>query len=77
MLELALWKNKLNESNGSVRRNKRMKVEVSGLREQCRISCGADVVIQNILPFLVQNQQIIENAFDTYDDDDSTIDSDY
>ena len=48
ILELALWKAKLNES-----RNKRARVdgEVS-YRDQCRVSCGADIIIRNVLHYL-------------------------
>ncbi|KAL7542975.1 hypothetical protein ACHAXR_012277 [Thalassiosira sp. AJA248-18] len=59
MLELVLWKKKINESNRNRRRrtrgnrNKKIKVDDSGLRQQCRISCGAETVIENVLPFLL------------------------
>ena len=44
VIELGLWKVKLDEENVSSR-NKRK-------RGQCRVNCGADVVIKNVLPFL-------------------------
>ena len=49
VLELALWKAKIDES-----RSKRTRVD-SGMsyRDQCRINSGADIVIRNILPFLL------------------------
>ena len=49
VLELALWKAKIDEG-----RNKRAKVdsEVS-YRDQCRINCGADLVIRSVLPYLI------------------------
>ena len=49
ILELALWKYKIEES-----RNKRARVggEVS-YRGQCRINSGADIVIRNVLPYLM------------------------
>ena len=54
ILELALWKNKMNDcSQGNSRRNKRIKIADSSLRKQCRINCGADIVIQHMLPYLV------------------------
>lgn len=58
-LELALWKNKLCESNpinhqnGRGRRCKKLKLNESGLRRQYRVNCGADVVIGNVLPYLL------------------------
>ena len=41
-LELALWKAEIDQSGGLVR----------ATREECRLKCGTDVVIQNVLPFL-------------------------
>mmetsp|Transcript_27608 Transcript_27608/g.39531 ORF Transcript_27608/g.39531 Transcript_27608/m.39531 type:complete len:310 (+) Transcript_27608:100-1029(+) len=43
-IELGLWKIKLDNDNVTSR-NKRK-------RGQCRINCGADVVIKNVIPFL-------------------------
>ena len=56
MLELALWGAKINESrpiNTSKRTKKKAKIDESSLRNQCRISCGADNVIENVLPYLL------------------------
>ena len=56
ILELALWKMKLNKkihqdlSTGS---QKKMKKDESDIRRQCRISCGAEVVIGHVLPYLI------------------------
>jgi len=49
VLELALWRAKLDEG-----RNKRARTddEVS-YREQCRINCRADIIIRNVLPYLL------------------------
>ena len=49
VLELALWKAKIDES-----RNKKARVdgEVS-YRDQCRVNNGADIVIRNVLPYLL------------------------
>ena len=53
-LELALWQNKMCEqSKIDSSHNKRIKIDEDGLRKQCRIYCGADVVIQHVLPYLV------------------------
>ena len=48
LLELALWKAKL-EDNGSNIDAESVEVE----REQHRVTCGASIVIKNVLPFLV------------------------
>ena len=50
MLELAVWKAKINESRSDdvVREdvdNKELKMDESEFRLQCRISCGADHII--------------------------------
>ena len=42
-LELALWRVKMNED--------------MGLRNQCRISCGADIVIGHVLPYLLPDEK--------------------
>ena len=44
LIELDLWKIKLGDGHVATR-NKRK-------RGQCRVNCGADVVIKNVLPFL-------------------------
>ena len=54
LLELALWKAKLGEKEGnSVEgRTKKAKVDATSARKERRITCGADIVIKNVLPFL-------------------------
>ena len=54
MLELALWRIKINELAPSEgRHKKKMKVDQSAIRNQCRISCGANIVIEHVLPYLL------------------------
>ena len=54
VIELALWKNKMiDQCQGERRCSKRRKVGESNLRKQCRVSCGADIVIQHMLPYLL------------------------
>ena len=55
-LELAVWKAKLDEkeedsSNQEVEA-KRVKIEVSSMRKEKRITSGADIIIKNVVPFL-------------------------
>ena len=50
LLELALWKAKLDEKDE--RRTKKVKVDAESARKERRITCGADTVIKNALPFL-------------------------
>ena len=57
MLELALWKNKINETNstkGGARKCKKVKVDYNAVRNQCRVNCGANIIIENVLPYLVR-----------------------
>ncbi|KAK1738543.1 leucine-rich repeat domain-containing protein [Skeletonema marinoi] len=54
LLELSLWKAKLGarEDNYAEGRTKKAKVDVESARNGKRITCGADTVIKNVLPFL-------------------------
>ena len=56
LLELALWKAKLGEKedtpNCEEGRTKKAKVDAESARLQRRVTCGADTVIKNVLPFL-------------------------
>ena len=59
MLELSLWRAKMNGSTSTNlssnegRSKKKTKIDESEFRNQCRISCGADNVIENVLPYLL------------------------
>ena len=54
LLELALWKAKLDEKEESSEEGKakKAKVDAESARKERRITCGADTVIKNVLPFL-------------------------
>jgi hypothetical protein len=54
LLELALWKARLDEKEESSKEGttKKAKVDAESARKDRRITCGADVVIKNVLPFL-------------------------
>ena len=54
LLELALWKTKIHESGLEREDN------VTD-REQCRINCGADIIILNVLPYLIANSEVEDN----------------
>jgi len=58
-LELALWKNKINEFD--TKKRKRTEESDSDFREQCRISCRADIVIEHVLPFLMPDASSCES----------------
>jgi len=56
MLELALWKKKMNEDiQGTKRRCK------SGFRGHCRIRCGSDNVVRNVLQFLTPAKVVADS----------------
>ena len=58
LLELALWKAKLRggtedkEDSSVGRQTKKAKTDSESARKERRITCGADIVIKNVLPFL-------------------------
>jgi hypothetical protein len=54
ILELALWKIRMKTHNEEKNRcQKKIKTDESSFRQQCRVTCGADVVIDHVLPFLI------------------------
>ena len=55
LLELAIWKTKLGEkedNSGKGSSRKKAKIDVESYRRDKRMTCGADMVIKNVLPFL-------------------------
>ncbi len=57
LLELALWKAKLDESQderslGSDQPAKKVKIDMKAVRQEQRITSGANAVIKNVLHFL-------------------------
>ena len=54
LLELALWKAKLDEKEeyAAEGKPKKPKVDAESARKDKRMICGADMVISNVLPFL-------------------------
>ena len=54
LLELALWKAKLGEQEeyAAEGRTKKAKIDAESVRKDKRMTCGADMVINNVLPFL-------------------------
>jgi hypothetical protein len=58
LLELALWKARIDDASvdhGKVMGsgNKKMKMDSSDFRLQCRVSCGSDHVLENVFPYLL------------------------
>ena len=67
-LELALWKLRMNASQ----LQKKIKTDELSIRRQCRITCGADVVIRHILPYLITaTDEESDSESDANDDDDN------
>jgi hypothetical protein len=59
ILELALWKLRMNENIPQEEVShcqKKMKTDESSIRRQCRITCGADVIIGHVIPFLISTE---------------------
>jgi hypothetical protein len=64
ILELALWKMKMNEKSHqdmATQRKKKMKANDSSIRSESRVTCGADVVIGHVLPFMVMARHVEES----------------
>ena len=82
VLELALWKKKINDSasieqGDESRCNKKPRIDESAIREQCRVNCGADTIIENVLPFLLpepadDNCSEYDSSSDIESDDDGS-----
>jgi hypothetical protein len=56
ILEIALWKMKMNEKSHqdlTTQSQKKIKTDKSSSRQQYRVTCGADVVIGYVVPFLI------------------------
>jgi hypothetical protein len=67
ILELALWKTRINDTiqqQKMARSQKKIKTVESSTRQQCRVTCGADVVIGHVMPYLISTGD---------DDDDESL----
>ena len=66
LLELALWKMELNEGQNKTlgRQHKKMKID----RKQHRVSCGAEIVIQHVLPYLLLSSSELRSANEILDE---------
>jgi hypothetical protein len=63
ILELAVWKSAMNASH----LQKKIKTDKSSIRRQCRMTCGADVVIKLVLPYLMTVAEV-ESDFNVESD---------
>jgi hypothetical protein len=84
ILELALWKLRTNEKHPqeeATHCQKKIKTDGSSTWKQCRITCGADVVIRRILPYLIavadeESDSHAESDSNALSDDESDEESD-
>jgi hypothetical protein len=77
ILELALWKLRMNEKlpqEEATHCQKKLKIDESDIQQQCRVTCGADVVIRYILPYLIIT--VADEETDSYAESDSIASSD-
>jgi hypothetical protein len=73
ILELALWKMRMNENisqEEATHCRKIVKTDESSMRRQFRITCGADVVIRHVFTYLIP-VAVQESDSDSGSDDDS------
>lgn len=54
LLELPLWKKKLNEDGCQMETTMTKLDKSSDFRQYCRVICGSDIVVECVLPFLIQ-----------------------
>ena len=76
IIELALWKLRRNEKipkEEATHYQKKIKTDESSMRRQCRITCGADVVIRHLLPYLIIT--VAGEESDSYAESDSNASS--
>ena len=69
LLEMSIWKMKMEEE----------KATRGDARESCRISCGSNIVLEHVVPFL-ESVQVIDDDDDDDGDQisyDETDDGDY
>ena len=58
LLEIALWKAKLLDEEGrkcedaEEKKPEKAKIDINSARNEHRVTCGANIVIKNVLPFL-------------------------
>jgi hypothetical protein len=76
VLELALWKMRMDDLSPeeATHCQKKIKIDESSIRSECRVTCGADVVIRHILPYLIIT--VADEETDSYAESDSNASSD-
>jgi hypothetical protein len=75
LLELALWKLRMDDdSKAGGRGNKKIEIDLSEFRLQCRVSCGADHVVENVWPYLLPSDFVRSYVYVNNEDDEDEID---
>ena len=76
ILELALWKNRMNDNNyhyTTIDRRKKIKTGGASIRGQCRVTCGADVIIRHVMPFLISTGDDDSLSYESDTNDESIL----
>ena len=76
ILELALWKMSMNEKHPQEEATppqKKLRSDKPDIQRQYRVTCGADVVIRHVLPYLIYTE---DQESDSYTESDSNASSD-
>jgi hypothetical protein len=81
LLELAIWKMKINDGSKDLCEtmgggNKKIKRDGPEFRLQCRISCGADHVVESVWPYLLPSDYVRAYVYSSDEEDDDNADSD-
>jgi hypothetical protein len=72
ILDLALWKMNICDTRHQLKlfcRQKEIKVEGASSRQQCRVTCGADVIIGHVLPYLISTGDDDSLSYESATDD--------
>jgi hypothetical protein len=77
LLELALWKIEIDNDNDQGETmgggNNKLKMDQLEFRLQCRISCGADHVVENVWPYLLPTDFVRSYVYVNDEDDEDEI----
>jgi hypothetical protein len=80
LLELTLWKIEIDNNNDQGETmgggNEKMEIDQSDFRLQCRVSCGADHVVENVWPYLLPSAFVRAYVYSSDEEDDDNADSD-
>ena len=74
-----MWKTRIeyasmDDGNTMVGGKKKLKMDLSDFRLQCRVSCGAEQVVENVFPYLFPPDFVRSYVYVETDDDDEDSD---